>query len=331
MAKSVNRINPVRQISSFIRNSENSHVWQFSRVGGVNRVNLLSGDDLKALGQLDQKLWTALSCPVLGLEIDAKTLQLIDADKDNRIRVPEVLEAVRWITSSINNLDDLLLDNKCLPLSAINTETEEGKILLASAKQILTNLGKPDQQEIYVEETSDITSIFAETKFNGDGVITEDSTDNDTDKKLIADIIASVGAVDDRSGKPGINTELIETFFQYCVEYSDWNKFAEENPSEILPFGSETEDALQAYLAVKSKIDDYFLRCRLSEYDPASENVFNLMIAQYEAISAKDLSGCLDEIAALPIAKTNDKKVLHLHQGINPLWEMRCKYSCNWS
>jgi hypothetical protein len=321
MAKSVKLLNSVKQIGSLMRNGENSHIWQFSRVGGVNRVNLLSGNDLKALDQLDQKLWTALSCPVVGLEIDSKTLQLIDTDGDNRIRVPEVLEAVRWITSIINDSDDLLLDNKSLPLSAINTKTEEGKILLASAKQILTNLGKPDQKEIYVEETSDITSIFAETKFNGDGVITEDSAANDEDKKLITNIISSIGSVNDRSGKPGINIELIETFFQYCEEYSEWNKFAEDFPADILPFGSETEAALQAYFAVKSKIDDYFLRCRLSEYDPASASVFNLMIAQYEAISAKDLSGCSDEIAALPIAKTNEKKVLHLNQGLNPLWE----------
>ena len=32
-----------------------NHVWQFSRVGGVNRVNLDSGKDLLALDKLDQK------------------------------------------------------------------------------------------------------------------------------------------------------------------------------------------------------------------------------------------------------------------------------------
>ena len=32
------------------------------RIGGVNRVNLETGQDLVALEQLDQKLWTALSC-----------------------------------------------------------------------------------------------------------------------------------------------------------------------------------------------------------------------------------------------------------------------------
>src|SRR5659263_114747 len=91
MAKSIKHLNHVRQIGSLIRSNDNTHIWQFSSVGGVNRVNLVSGEDLKALDQLDQKLWTALSCPVLGMEIDKKTLKLIDKDNDNRIRVPEVL------------------------------------------------------------------------------------------------------------------------------------------------------------------------------------------------------------------------------------------------
>ena len=60
---------------------EQKHIWQFSRIGGVNRVNLESGADLQHLDELDQKLWTALSCPVHGLEIDSKTLELIDMDR----------------------------------------------------------------------------------------------------------------------------------------------------------------------------------------------------------------------------------------------------------
>ena len=72
----------------------NNHIWNFSTVGGVKRVNIESGADLLHLGELDQKLWTALSCPVSGLEIDTQTLALIDKDNDGQIRVPEILAAV---------------------------------------------------------------------------------------------------------------------------------------------------------------------------------------------------------------------------------------------
>src|SRR5512138_3617043 len=117
MKNQTSLLNPVKNLTNLIKPAGNDHIWQFSRIGGVNRVNLVSGDDLKSLEQLDQKLWTALSCPVDGLEIDSRTLKLIDADGDQRIRVPEIIEAVKWITSVIKNPDDLLKANKTLPLS----------------------------------------------------------------------------------------------------------------------------------------------------------------------------------------------------------------------
>ena len=132
---------------------ESSHIWKFSRVGGVNRVNIESGEDLLHLQDLDQKLWTALSCPVHGLEIDEKTLELIDTDKDGRIRVPEILEAVNWICSVVTHPDIIIKQEALFPISALNKNNPEGKKLYASVKQILTNLEKPNATTISVEDT----------------------------------------------------------------------------------------------------------------------------------------------------------------------------------
>ena len=72
--------------------------WNFSRIGDFDQVLLRSGEDLKHLDELDPKLWAALACPVKGLFFDEKTLRLIDTDNDGRIRVPEILAAVKWAT-----------------------------------------------------------------------------------------------------------------------------------------------------------------------------------------------------------------------------------------
>jgi hypothetical protein len=321
MTKKTALLNPVKKITSLIKSEGETHIWNFSSVGGVNRVNLLSGNDIKSLDQLDQKLWTALSCPISGMEIDSKTLALIDSDKDNRIRVPEIIAAAKWITSILKNPDDLILENKSLPLSAINDENKEGKVLLASARQILKNLGKSDNKEITVNETSDFSGIFANTKFNGDGLITEDSSEDEEIRKLINTITGCINAETDRNGKPGISAGNINDFYKWCEEYSEWYKYGDDNAGKVLPFGINTGDAHDSYLAVKPKIDDYFLRCQLAEYDPSSAEVFNLFRAQYEAISAKNLSACTDEIAMLPIAKMGSKKTLPLNEVINPSWE----------
>jgi len=297
-----------------------NHIWQFSRVGGVNRVNLETGNDLLALEYLDQKLWTALSCPVHGLEIDPKTLELIDTDQDGKIRVPEILEAVKWITSLIKDPNDLVLRNTSLPLNSINENTPLGSQLLASSKQILANLGKPDSFEITVAETSDTVAIFAKTRFNGDGIITEESTDDPDLKKFINDIILCVGSVIDRSGKNGISAEQVETFFKHCEDYSNWFAKSETNKSEILPFENNTDEAYLVFSALKSKIDDYFLRCQMAEFDPQSAETLNSLTARIEQINTKDLPNCIDEIASYPIAKIESQKPLSFEVGINPAW-----------
>src|SRR5262249_34178947 len=74
----------------------NQHSWSFFRAGGFDQVKLRSGDDLMNIDALDQKLWVALACPTSGLEIDARTLALIDTDKDGRVRAGELIAAVKF-------------------------------------------------------------------------------------------------------------------------------------------------------------------------------------------------------------------------------------------
>lgn len=300
-----------------------NHTWQFSRVGGVNRVNLETGNDLLALELLDQKLWTALSSPVHGLEIDPKTLELIDSDGDGKIRVPEVIDAVKWITALVKNPDELIERNPALLLSSINDTNPLGNQLLTSARQILANIGKPDSTSITVEETSDTISIFANTKFNGDGIITEDSTEDSELKKCISTIVQCIGSVTDRCGKPGVSAEHIEMFFKACEDYSNWIGKAENNKSVILPFGERTEEAFVLFSVLKSKIDDYFLRCQMAEFDANSVDMLNSLSARVERINEKDLSTCIEEISSFPIAKVEADKPLSLDGGINPAWADR--------
>ena len=149
--------------------------WRFFRAGGFDQVKLETGADLLNLDQLDQKLWIALACPTTGLEFDAKTAALIDSDKDGRIRAPELIAAVKWAGSLLKNADELVKGGDNLPLAAINDAMPAGKQLLSSAKQILANLGKKDAAAISVEDASDANKIFANTVFNGDGVIIAES------------------------------------------------------------------------------------------------------------------------------------------------------------
>jgi hypothetical protein len=273
------------------------------------------------LGSLDQKLWTALSCPVNGLEIDAGTLALIDQDKDGQIRVPEILAAVHWIVSVLKNTDELLKENPVFQLSFIDDTTDEGKILLASARILLNNIGKSDASTLTVEETSDTSAIFAASRFNGDGIITEDTVTSLELKQLLNDIISCIGSLTDRGGKEGISLNLLEQFLEECTLYSEWYAKCEAN-TQILSFGEGTEESYLSYLAIKSKVDDYFIRCSLAAFDFQTTGALNLSIARVEALSPKDLSASLPEIAEYPLAKIEAYKPLPLANELNPAWEV---------
>jgi hypothetical protein len=216
----------------------NGHKWHFYRTGGFDQVQLRHGADFAHLDQLDQKLWVALACPTRGIEFDAKTLDLIDTDKDGRIRAPEIIAAAKWAVGMLKNPDDLLKSSPTLPLSAINDATPDGKQLLASAKEILTNLGKRDANTITVEDTADTQKIF-QAPLNGDGIITAAAAPDDATKAVIADIIACVGAETDRSGKPGVSQAKVDQFFAEAAAYSNWWTQGEGN-KEILPLGDAT-------------------------------------------------------------------------------------------
>lgn len=281
-----------------------SYDWQYCSLGGAIRVKIASGEDIAHLGELDQKLWTVLSCPVDGLEFDRQTLDLIDTEHDGKIMVNEVVQAAQWLTSVIKDKDLILKGDSVLSLDQINTDNENGKKLYDSALQILKNLGL-DKQEISVEDALDTKAIFTGTKFNGDSIITSVTADNEAQARTIADCIATIGSESDRSGESGITAELIEKFYNACAEYAQWKDQAN---AEILPFGDNTAAAYEACNAVKDKISDFFTRCRLLSFDKTVAESVNVAVTD------------IDSIASCPIAKPAENGILPF-DGINPAWK----------
>ncbi len=300
--------------------NRSNHTWKFFRAGGFDQVRLDSGADLAHLDQLDQKLWVALACPTHGLEFDGRTLELLDTDKDGRIRAPEIIAATQWACACLKSADDLLKSSPSLSLNAINDATPEGKQLLASARQILANLGKQDADAITLEDTTDTAKIFLQTTFNGDGIIPADAAADDAVKTVIQDIIACLGAETDRSGKPGISQAKADQFFADAQAFSDWHKKAESDAAGVLPVGEATAGAFAAFKAVKVKVDDYFARCRLAAFDARALAALNRQESEYLALAAKDFSITAAEVAGFPLARVEANKPLPLKEALNPAW-----------
>jgi hypothetical protein len=299
--------------------SKPQHHWHFFRAGGFDQVKIKSGADIANLDQLDPKLWVALACPTQGLEFDSKTLALMDTDKDGRIRVPEIVAAAKWTCANLKNPDLLLRSAAALPLAEINVETPEGHQLYCSAKQLLANLGKKDADTITPEDTADTAKIFAQTNFNGDGIIHAEVSEDAAVQQAIKDVVACFGSEPDRSGKPGINQVKIDSFFKEAQAYSDWWVKAETDAA-ILPLGPNTTAAVAAFRAVRHKVDDFFARCRLAAFDARALVALNREEKEYLALVAKDLSITAAEVASFPLARVEAGKALPLKEAINPAW-----------
>ena len=292
-----------------------AHRWQFFRAGAVDQVSLRDGFDILALPELDQKLWVALAMPTRDVDIDPITMDLLDVNKDGRIRVQDILSAVDEIKRVFKNPTEVLASSDAVSLSAIADPA-----VVAAARRMLADLGKKDANAISIDDTVAVTKAFADTVLNGDGIIIPASAGASADegpvRAAIEDAIATVGSVTDRSGKPGIDKALAEQFFGEIDKQAAW--LAGAGPAKTL--GENTEAAADALRAVHAKIEDYFTRCRLAAFDPRAQGALGGQEADLVALSGKTLAAGDEAIGKLPLARVDAACKLPLKSGINPAW-----------
>ena len=293
---------------------DQKYKWCFESIGGTTRVKIATGRDLAHLDELDPKMWTVLSCPVKGLGIDEKSLAYIDADADGKIRVSDMVATSNWITSVLKNVDLLVREEDSFDIQEFNQENETGLKLYNAAKQILANLGK-EGTVISVADTANPTAIFADTTFNGDGIITEAVAENEDDKAAVAAAVKVTGGVADRSGALGVSAGQIEEFYAALAAYVAWVDSAVE-----APFEDKTDAAVAAYQALDAKVKDYFMRSKLAAFSPESTGALDVQTSRIEAISSEDLSGKKGDIASYPIARITGKAEIDLTASVNPAW-----------
>lgn len=294
--------------------------WQFFRAGGVDQVAIRTGADLAHLGELDQKLWVALACPTRGVEFDARTLDLIDTDQDGRIRPPELIAACQWACAHLRDIEELARPSDAIALSAIDDSTETGAALLVEAKRIQELLGKDADAPLTLDDVSDRTRLIAAMRFNGDGVITAKTPEDDATQQIVQRIIDTQGSVKDLNGDPGIDQAKSDTFFTHATALRDWHAKIAGDES-IQPFGEASGPAAQALEAVRAKIDDFFARCRLAAYDERATDEMNPSQERYKDIATQALSLSSAAISDLPLAPVAAARDLTLLGGsVNPAW-----------
>ena len=291
-----------------------AHKFHFFRAGGVDQVSLRDGADLRALSELDQKLWVALVMPVHGVDIDPETLSLLDEDKDGRIHVDDILAAVKWVCATFKDPGDVLTSATEVRFDALANAD-----IVTTAKHMLVDLGKTGTS-ITFDDVAAITKAFVETKLNGDGVVHIESTTDVDLAKVITDGIASVGSLPDRSGKPGLDQARADEFFVEVDKRNAWLVRGKQIALEAL--GAGTTSAADALTAVRAKIEDYFTRSRVAAFDPRGAAALGGSEADLLALYARSLGETDEELAKFPLARIDASGRLPLRM-LNPAWSTR--------
>lgn len=296
-----------------------THQWRFFRSGGFDQVAITTAADLQHLAALDPKLWTVLNCPTTGLEFDDKTLALMDQDGDGQIRVPEILQAVRWSCERLADVN-IMFAAPGLLISSIADHDSLGIGIKQAARQVLAYLDKGADQPIQVTDLTDNTRLFAADHFNGDGVILPELTDNPALQQLMAEIISTQGGVEDRSGGIGLNEETLNQFWEQAQSIIAWHAAFADSTVLLCPLAEQTADAVAIFERVQAKIDDYFVRCQLAAFDTRAVESLNPVASVYDTLANRVIGGADLDIAGLPLSAIAAERPLSLTSGVNPAW-----------
>ncbi len=289
--------------------------WSFRRVGGVDQVLLRNGEDIANIPELDQKLWLALGMPTRGIALDPRTADLLDTDGDGRIRPPELIAAIKWCATIFVDLGCIIEGGDRVALASIRDAR-----ILAGTRRILNNLGRADAEAITLNDVANQGAIFANTRFNGDGVVPPGCAEDPAVAAAITDIIKTGGGTKDRSGKDGLDAAGLDKFLAEAKRVLDWSRRGREEPPAYPLDPGATARAAAALSAVRAKVDDYFARCRVIGFDERAAAVLNGDAADYKPFNGQMLSASASELSALPLARVAADAALPLVDGLNPAW-----------
>ena len=87
------------------------------------------------------------------------------------------------------------------------------------------------------------------------------------------------------------------------------------------PYGDGSDDAEAAVNAVRLKIADWFMRCKLVQFDEDAAGALDVQVEKIAAISDGNLNDNVAEISAYPLARPRKEALLPLSEGLNPAWQ----------
>ena len=299
---------------------ENAGSWTFSRIGGVDQVIIRNGADIAALEKLDQKLWAVLAMPT-GLSAVKECLDYLDEDKDGKIRVPDILRTIDELKATFVTLDTLFEQSDQIATDQLADEhlreaiSSALGIVLASAGTPVSGANRSSVGPVDLAVVDKAMSAFSSLPFNGDGVLTQVSSEDDSIKEFIGALVSAGYSKLDAIGVPGVDGPSLDGFVADLERYKVW--IDEGANPRLFPSEEEGRKALKLFRFVRASMDDYFKRCRILAM-AGSSSVMAELTSLMASILSRNLPEDSEELARLPLALPDEKLLLHLDGAMHP-------------
>ena len=301
-----------------------SATMTFRRYGRSHHMLIRDADDLRRVLELDEAHWVATGAPIVNLNADAVFLELLDTDHNGRIMCFEVQDAIVWLFKHLRDTSGVSAGSRELRLEAVNTDTDQGRRICASARKMLARLGKPEAEGISLDQVRRVKAEVAGTPVSAAGVVLPEAAEDPEVGQFITHIIATVGGRPHPTGAQGVGKEDLEKFLAEARAYLDWRQAGElpagQERSEVMPLGRDTPAAFALLRTLEPKVEQYFAQCRAVALDERIAGKVGLSDAELAELDLGDPAAIEEALRKAPLAAPRADGLLTFAEPVNPYY-----------
>jgi hypothetical protein len=227
----------------------------FKKFAGSLQLQIESFDELLAAIEIPKTQWVATAAPISAFNCDAKFLALLDGDHNGRVRVEELCEAIRWTAKMLKDRKGVEERSDTLVLSRLS---KDANVLEQAAALVLEALAKGNETTLSLAQVRESASALRASHFNGDGIVAPEKFSERLG--AVAKAVMSLSAeAKNLAEKPGVSAAMVAHFRE--ARAAAKAHLAKKKDAYV--WGDASEPRAAAVAAVKARVDEYFLQCRL--------------------------------------------------------------------
>ncbi len=291
---------------------------RFLDIGVITQLVIETPDDLARIGEVDEARWTATSAPVDQLFCDPAFLGYMDTDKNGRVRVVEMKEAVRWLWAHLQNRARVVERSDAVHLADIDVAHPDAVKMKALAERLLGQLDESDRSIIRLEQVRRFKAGYTRRFPNGDGVVTAAQIEDLGVKAAIDEIVKSTGGTRDLSEDMGVAAKDLGAWRERLSASAAWHARSVVERDALFPLGDDTPAAGALLDVLEPKVAQFFAQCALVAIEENARGRLSASPDELKLLDIKDPAAIEGWLKAAPLARPNVEGVLPLQGAVNP-------------